>query len=62
MSIHEQNRGLTMVELGIDFLAIGDSLPRYWGLTLSPLGTDWSCDPMKMRMNNYAEKVKIICI
>ena len=66
MSIHERNRGLTMVELGTHFLAIGDSLPRHWGLTLSPLGTYWSCDPMKMRVNNYAEKdennLHIICI
>ena len=48
MSIHEQNRGLNMVELGTHSSAIGDSLPRYWGLTLSLLGTDWSCDPMTM--------------
>ena len=43
-------------------LAIGDSFPVRWESTLTPFWTDWSCDPMKMGLNNYAEKVKIICI
>ena len=48
--------------LWINCRVIGDSFPIHWESTLSPLGIHWSCDPMKMRMNNYAENVKIIRI
>jgi hypothetical protein len=52
------NCALTPMPLGIHFIFIGDSLSRHWGLTPSLLGTHWSCDPMKIMMNNYAEIVK----
>ena len=53
---------MTSSPLGIDFLSIGDSFHIRWETTSSLLGTHWSCDPMKIRMNNYAEIVKIIRI
>ncbi len=53
---------MTFSPLGIDFLSIGDSFPIRWESTLPPLGIHWSCDPMKMMVNNYAENVKIIRI
>ena len=48
--------------LWINCRVIGDSFPIRWESTSSLLGTHWSCDPMKMSMNNYAEIVKIFCI
>ncbi len=48
--------------LGRHSLFIGSPPYLHWGLTLSPLGTNWSRDPMKTVMNNYAEIVKIIRI
>ena len=53
---------MTFSQLGIDFLSIGDSFPIRWESTSSLLGTHWSCDPMKIMVNNYAEIVKIIRI
>ncbi|MBQ2586039.1 MAG: hypothetical protein II570_03855 [Bacteroidaceae bacterium] len=38
--------GFTAAPLGIDSLAIVDSLPRYWGFTSSPLGIHLSRDPL----------------
>ena len=56
------NCALTPMTLGIHFIFIGDSFPIRWETTSSLLGTHWSCDPMKTKMNNYAETVKIIRI
>ena len=38
-------------------LAIGESFPVRWETTLALLGTDWSCDPMKMKNQSFCEKM-----
>ena len=43
------DRGFTSVRLGTDSQSVGNVLLVRWERTLSPLGTYWSCDPMKMK-------------
>ena len=42
-------RGFTSVRLGTDYLSVGNVLLVRWERTVSPLGTYWSCDPMKLK-------------